>query len=43
MMTTRTPCGRLGLELPVVNGTLAFAGLSAISRRATANPAIAAA
>ena len=34
---------RLGLELLIVNGALVFAGLFAISRRAKASPAIAAA
>jgi Na+/pantothenate symporter len=34
---------RLGLELLIVNGALVFAGLFAISRRATASPATAAA
>jgi len=32
---------RLGLELLIVNGALVFAGLFAISRRATASPAVA--
>jgi hypothetical protein len=30
---------RLGLELLILNGALVFAGLFAISRRATASPA----
>jgi hypothetical protein len=30
---------RLGLELLILNGALVFAGLFAISRRATARPA----
>ena len=41
MMTTRTLCDRLGLELPIVNGVLVGAGPFAVSRRATACPVIA--